>query len=66
MDYSFLIGATEDFAVDYCKNNSIEFSILYTNDKKTIGNDKIVIAVRATLDKLVLIVGRFLLKVLED
>lgn len=65
MDYSFLVGNTEEFAINFCKQNNLPFVLLYTQDKKTIGNDKLVVAVRATVDKIVLVVGRFLLNVKE-
>ncbi len=66
MDYSFLVGNTEEFAINFCNENNLPFALLYTQDKKTIGNDKLVVAVRATVDKIILVVGRFLLNVKED
>jgi len=65
MDYNFLIGMSEKFAIDYCNDNLLQYDIIFTNDKKTKGDDKLVIAVRATEDKLTLIIGRFLLNVEE-
>ena len=66
MDYSFLVGNTEEFAINFCNEKNLPFALLYTQDKKTIGNDKLVVAVRATVDKIILVVGRFLLNVKED
>ena len=51
--------------MNYCKDNSLPYELLYTDDKKTKGNSRLVIAVRATAEKITLIVGRFLLKVEE-
>lgn len=65
MDYTFLVGRSQEEAVNYCKDNSLPYELLYTDDKKTKGNSRLVIAVRATAEKITLIVGRFLLKVEE-
>lgn len=65
MDYTFLVGRSQEEVVNYCKDNSLPYELLYTDDKKTKGNSRLVIAVRATAEKITLIVGRFLLKVEE-
>lgn len=66
MDYSFLIGQTQEDATDFLIKKDLSYSVLFTEDKKTIGNDAIVIAVRVTAEKITLIVGRFLLGVLKE
>ena len=63
MDYTFLIGMSESEATNYCKKNLLQYDLLYTDDKKTKGDNKIVISIKATADKLILVVGRFLLNV---
>ena len=65
MDYNFLVGMFEKDAIDYCNDNLLHYDLVYTNDKKTKGNTKIVIAVRATVEKITLVIGRFLLSVEE-
>ena len=66
MDYSFLIGMTQDEAIDFLNKKNLSYSLLFTQDKKNIGNDNIVVAVRSAAEKIILIVGRFLLKVVEE
>ena len=63
MDYSFLIGMTQEEAIDFLNKKNLSYSLLFTQDKKNIGNDNIVVAVRSAAEKIILIVGRFLLKV---
>ena len=63
MDYTFLIGMSEDEAIAYCKSNFLQYDLVYTDDKKTKGDNKIVISLKATADKVTLVVGRFLLNV---
>ena len=62
MDYSFLIGMTQEEAIDFLNKKNLSYSLLFTQDKKNIGNDNIVVAVRSAAEKIILIVGRFLLK----
>lgn len=66
MDYSFLIGMTQEKAIDFLNKKNLSYSLLFTQDKKNIGNDNIVVAVRSAAEKITLIVGRFLLKVVEE
>ena len=66
MDYSFLIGMTQEEAIDLLNKKNLSYSLLFTQDKKNIGNDNIVVAVRSAAEKIILIVGRFLLKVVEE
>ena len=66
MDYSFLIGMTQEEAIDFLNKKNLSYSLLFTQDKKSIGNDNIVVAVRSAAEKITLIVGRFLLKVVEE
>ena len=66
MDYSFLIGMTQEEAIDLLNKKNLSYSLLFTQDKKNIGNDNIVVAVRSAAEKITLIVGRFLLKVVEE
>lgn len=66
MDYSFLIGMTQEEAIDFLNQKNLSYSLLFTQDKKNIGNDSIVVAVRSAAEKITLIVGRFLLKVVEE
>ena len=66
MDYSFLIGMTQEEAIDFLNQKNLSYSLLFTQDKKNIGNDNIVVAVRSAAEKIILIVGRFLLKVVEE
>ncbi|MBS7304095.1 MAG: hypothetical protein PUB81_03735 [Clostridiales bacterium] len=66
MDYSFLIGMTQEEAIDFLNKKNLSYSLLFTQDKKNIGNDNIVVAVRSAAEKIILIVGRFLLKVVEE
>ena len=66
MDYSFLIGMTQEEAIDFLNKKNLSYSLLLTHDKKNIGNDNIVVAVRSASEKITLIVGRFLLKVVEE
>lgn len=66
MDYSFLIGMTQEEAIDFLNKKNPSYSLLFTQDKKNIGNDNIVVAVRSAAEKITLIVGRFLLKVVEE
>ncbi|MCI7094377.1 MAG: hypothetical protein MR909_00055 [Clostridiales bacterium] len=66
MDYSFLIGMTQEEAIDFLNKKNLSYSLLFTQDKKNIGNDNIVVAVRSAAEKITLIVGRFLLKVVEE
>ena len=66
MDYSFLIGMTQEEAIDFLNKKNLSYSLLSTQDKKNIGNDNIVVAVRSAAEKIILIVGRFLLKVVEE
>ena len=66
MDYSFLIGMTQEEAIDFLNRKNLSYSLLFTQDKKNIGNDSIVVAVRSAAEKITLIVGRFLLKVVEE
>lgn len=63
MDYTFLIGMSLDEAITYCKTNFLQYDLVYTDDKKTKGDNKIIISVKATADKVILVVGRFLLNV---
>ena len=63
MDYTFLIGMSESEAIDYCTSNLLKYDLVYTDDKKTKGDNKIIISIKATADKLILVVGRFLLNV---
>ncbi len=66
MDHSFLIGMTQEEAIDFLNKKNLSYSLLFTQDKKNIGNDNIVVAVRSAAEKIILIVGRFLLKVVEE
>ena len=66
MDYSFLIGMTQEEAIDFLNKKNLSYSLLFTQNKKNIGNDNIVVAVRSAAEKITLIVGRFLLKVVEE
>lgn len=66
MDYSFLIGMTQEEAIDFLNKKNLSYSLLFTQDKKNIGNNNIVVAVRSAAEKITLIVGRFLLKVVEE
>ena len=66
MDYSFLIGMTQEEAIDFLNKKNLSYSLLFTQDKKNIGNDNIVVAVRSAAEKITLIVCRFLLKVVEE
>ena len=66
MDHSFLIGMTQEEAIDFLNKKNLSYSLLFTQDKKNIGNDNIVVAVRSAAEKITLIVGRFLLKVVEE
>jgi len=63
MDYTFLIGMSEDEAIAYCKDNFLQYDLVYTDDKKAKGDNKIVISIKATADKVILVVGLFLLNV---
>ena len=66
MDYSFLIGMTQEEAIDFLNKKNLSYCLLFTQHKKNIGNDNIVVAVRSAAEKITLIVGRFLLKVVEE
>lgn len=66
MDHSFLIGMTQEEAIDFLNKKNLSYSLLFTQDKKNIGNNNIVVAVRSAAEKIILIVGRFLLKVVEE
>lgn len=39
MDYSFLIGMTQEEAIDFLNKKNLSYSLLFTQDKKNIGND---------------------------
>lgn len=66
MDYSFLVGMTQEEAIDFLNQKNLSYSLLFTQDKKNIGDDNIVVSVRSAAEKITLIVGRFLLKVVEE
>ncbi len=57
--YRELLGLSEQDACMQLQKSSLPYSIVYAEDKKTVGKDKIVISVRKVDENIVLIVGRF-------
>jgi hypothetical protein len=57
--YRDLLGLVEQDAIKQLQQFNMPYSIVYAEDKKTTGEDKIVIAVRSVDKKIVLVVGRF-------
>ncbi len=54
-----LLGVSQEEAIKKLQKSGLAFSTVYAEDKKTVGKDAIVIAVRTVDKQILLVVGRF-------